>query len=170
MSDVTLFSPQINDLDLDPIKFKLMDCEEGEGWSRVKTDSVEKAYRCFLEIILENEGEVVVPSKDVDKFWHAHILDTRKYASDCDDIFGFFLHHFPYLGSRGEADKAALQSQFQRSKRLHANRFVVADDQSKCEIASAVCGGGGGGCSGGGRMPDALELQIDMSTRPSCQA
>ncbi len=28
-------------------------------------------------------GEPVVPSTGIDQAWHAHILDTRKYARDC---------------------------------------------------------------------------------------
>ncbi|MFM6129989.1 MAG: hypothetical protein ACKPBV_14885 [Sphaerospermopsis kisseleviana] len=41
----------------------------------------------------------------LDDYWHNHILDTRKYAEDCDLIFGFFLHHYPYFGLPGEEDE-----------------------------------------------------------------
>lgn len=27
-----------------------------------------------------------------------------KYAADCEAVFGYFLHHFPYVGLRGEED------------------------------------------------------------------
>ena len=154
-------------VDLDPIKFKLMDPAEGEGWSREKVDKVEIEYRRFLELCLENAGDVIVPSKTVDVFWHAHILDTKKYAVDCDRIFGYFLHHFPYLGSRGDADKAVLMSQFEKSNFLLKTRFgrSVDSDDPLCE--RAVCGGscGGGDCGGGDIS--GLCLGVDMETRPT---
>ncbi len=95
-------------LDLDPIKFKLMDPEEGHGWSRDLADRNEIEYKRFLTLLAKYPGMVIVPSKDVDKFWHAHILDTYKYAEDCAQVFGYFLHHFPYFGMRGSEDAAQL--------------------------------------------------------------
>ena len=41
-----------------------------------------------------------------------HILDTRAYSRDCEFLFGRFLHHFPYFGMRGDADRAALDRTF----------------------------------------------------------
>ncbi len=38
----------IEALDLDPIKLKLMDSEEGQGWSREYADRMELAYKRFL--------------------------------------------------------------------------------------------------------------------------
>ena len=98
----------IESLDLDPIKFKLMDAEEGQGWSREQADGMEIAYKRFLTLLVKYPDAPVAPSKDIDKFWHGHILDTMKYADDCQRVFGYFLHHFPYFGMRGEQDAAAL--------------------------------------------------------------
>ena len=107
----------IDQLDLDPIKVKLMDSEEGYGWSRALADTVERQYRQFLKLLASHSSESVVPTQHIDKFWHAHILDTHKYAEDCQNIFGRFIHHFPYFGMRGEQDKRNLRS---ASKRTHA--------------------------------------------------
>src|SRR3954454_15487898 len=98
----------IQTLDLEPIKVKLMDAEEGQGWSRQYVDQMELAYRRFLTLIVKYPEQTIAPNKDVDKFWHGHILDTMKYAEDCERVFGFFLHHFPYFGMRGEEDAANL--------------------------------------------------------------
>ena len=89
-------------LDLDPIKLKLMDPEEGQGWSREYVERMEVAYKRYLTLLAKFPEETIAPTKDVDKFWHAHILDTMKYAEDCERTFGYFLHHFPYFGMRGE--------------------------------------------------------------------
>src|SRR5437763_7529079 len=87
----------IQALDLDGIKLKLMDAEEGQGWSREYADRVEIAYRRFLALMAKYPEETIAPTKDVDKFWHGHILNTMKYGRDCENVFGYFLHHFPYF-------------------------------------------------------------------------
>ena len=91
-------------LDLDAIKVKLMHEESGEGWSRAYADAIEFEYRRFLYLMKKFPNEQVAPLFDVDIFWHYHILDTMKYAIDCKAVFGHFLHHFPYVGLRGEED------------------------------------------------------------------
>lgn len=113
----------IPELDLDPIKVKLMGSEEGENWSLEKVDSVGKSYKRFMFLILKYPGTQIAPSKDVDTFWHYHILDTMKYAEDCQLIFGHFIHHFPYLGMRGEEDKKQLQIAGNRTKELLTIEF-----------------------------------------------
>jgi hypothetical protein len=107
----------IDALDLDPIKLKLMDPEEGQGWSREHVERVALAYRRFLTLLVRFPEETIAPGKDVDKFWHGHILDTMKYEEDCRTVFGYFLHHFPYFGMRGEKDAANLR---EASERMHA--------------------------------------------------
>ena len=113
-------------LDLDPIKVKLMHKESGEGWSRTQVDAVEFEYRRFLCLMKLFPHEQVAPRFDVDIFWHYHILDTMKYAADCEQIFGYFLHHFPYSGLRGEDDEAAHQRIGARMQELYEATFGEA--------------------------------------------
>jgi len=55
-------------------------------------------YRQFLHLIVCNRYNTVVPrSRDLDDFWHEHILDTTWYAEDCNTILGSFIHHNPHL-------------------------------------------------------------------------
>ena len=110
-------------LDLDPIKVKLMHVESGEGWSREHADSMEFEYRRFLYLMKKFPNEQTAPLFDVDVFWHYHILDTMKYAADCDAIFGYFLHHFPYVGLRGEKDLEAHDRVGARMGELYEQTF-----------------------------------------------
>src|SRR5688572_10626666 len=81
-------------IDLSMVRLKLLDEEEGPGWSEGRTSSVEERYRRYLcMLFLDPEGSIV-PTKDIDLFWHQHILDTRAYARDCERVFGYFVHHF----------------------------------------------------------------------------
>lgn len=110
-------------LDLDPIKVKLMHAQSGEGWSREKADAVEFEYRRFLYLMKKFPNDQSAPLFDVDIFWHYHILDTLKYMEDCDTVFGHYLHHFPYLGLRGEDDEEQHQLAGQRMKEIYEETF-----------------------------------------------
>src|ERR1700719_1228582 len=89
-------------LDLSNVRLKLADPEEGLGASADQLDLMEQEYRRFLALHLAHPEAEIVPSKIVDQIWHQHILDTYAYHEDCERIFGFYLHHFPYFGMRGE--------------------------------------------------------------------
>jgi hypothetical protein len=125
----------IQALDLDPIKLKLMDPAEGHGWSREYADSVEVGYKRFLTLSVTHPEETLAPSKDVDRFWHGHILDTLKYAEDCQKVFGYFLHHFPYFGMRGAEDAANLAAAAERTKELCQEEFGSSENKG-----AAWCG------------------------------
>jgi hypothetical protein len=134
----------IADLDLNPIKVKLMHRESGEGWSLERVNAVEVEYRRFLYLMKMFPNEETAPQVDVDTFWHYHILDTMKYAKDCQQAFGYFLHHYPYIGLRGEDDVAVQQRAGERMRELYEAAFgaPAADGQAWCGAAvkAAWCG------------------------------
>lgn len=113
-------------LDLEPIKLKLMHKESGEGWSLAQANVVEFEYRRFLSLMTLYPDEHVSPLFDVDLFWHYHILDTMKYAKDCAQIFGYFLHHYPYSGLMGEDDEAVHHRTGERMQELYEATFGEA--------------------------------------------
>ncbi len=100
---------RIGRIDLEILKLKLCDSKEGPGWTIALFEDVEREYRRFLIMYLVYPDRSMAPSKEVDEMWHYHILDTRKYAADCAEHIGFFFHHFPYLGLRGEGDEQNLR-------------------------------------------------------------
>jgi hypothetical protein len=113
-------------LDLDSIKMKIMHKESGEGWSSERTDAVETEYRRFLYLMKAFPHVPVAPLVDVDTFWHYHILDTMKYARDCEQAFGYFLHHYPYLGLEGENGVELQQQAGERTRELYESTFGVS--------------------------------------------
>jgi len=143
---------EIMALDLDPIKVKLMHVRSGEGWSLEKANAVEKEYRRFLYLMKTCPGEATVPLEDVDTFWHYHILDTMKYARDCEQVFGYFLHHYPYVGLGGEDDEQFRLDSGERMRTLYEASFGEAypapcegpQDAAFCAgptIGTAFCAG-----------------------------
>jgi hypothetical protein len=132
----------IHALDLTPIKFKACRKEDGYGWSAAYADQMEVAYKRYLILHAKHPDLTLAPEQDVDRFWHMHILDTRKYAADCETTFGHFLHHFPYLGLRGEEDAKLLQAAFLEMQRLSAEEFgepTPAPQHKPTQDAAAWC-------------------------------
>ena len=113
-------------LDLEPVKTKLMHVASGEGWSRTKADALDVEYRRFLYLMYAFPDEETAPTVDVDTFWHYHILDTMKYAADCEKTFGFFVHHYPHMGMEGEHDIGAQERGGDRMRELYEQTFGEA--------------------------------------------
>lgn len=116
---MTDIKKKIERLDFECLKFKLV---TGEGWSLEKADYVENLYKGFLYVCATTSDIIVVPSKEIDDFWHMHILDTQKYHEECNDIFGKYLHHFPYLGIIDNQDPVFVDN-FKKTKEVFMNLF-----------------------------------------------
>jgi len=113
---------KVAELDFSMLGRKL---NEEHGWTREFCDEVEGLYRKFLALNVRYPGKKICPSGPIDDFWHAHILDTRAYAADCEALFGEYLHHFPYFGMRGPEDRANLEAAFEESLNLFVLHFGV---------------------------------------------
>ena len=124
----------ISELDLTTIKTKLMHLPSGEGWSSAMADAVEREYRRFLYLMKMFPEEATVPTVDVDTFWHYHILDTMKYAADCAQVFGYFLHHNPSVGLDEGEEQARIDGATQMQA-LYAATFGEQD----ATAGSAYC-------------------------------
>ena len=122
----TVDCKEISALNLDPIKQKLMHVESGEGWTLEQANAVEVEYRRFLYLMKKFPNEQTSPSVAVDTFWHYHILDTMKYAVDCEQVFGYFLHHYPYVGMVGENASAEHHDSGERMRELYEQTFAVS--------------------------------------------
>ncbi|EHP39786.1 hypothetical protein OR16_29554 [Cupriavidus basilensis OR16] len=112
----------IDALDFSRIKAKLLHGKSAH-WSPESLVDAEAGYRSFLKLAAKYPDAPVVPSEQVDAFWHAHIVDTRRYASDCERIFGHVLHHDPYVGIDGPQDEARLRALAEASARLSVREF-----------------------------------------------
>ena len=120
----------IQELDLEPVKLRVMDAELGEGWTRDYTDSIEAAYKNYLTMLVkyQDHAEDILLSKDVDEFWHTHILQTMKYTDDCEAVFGKYLHHAPHIGEITHDDIERREAQAEKTRRLYQGEFGSAQD------------------------------------------
>ncbi|MCY1031269.1 hypothetical protein OV207_07355 [Corallococcus sp. BB11-1] len=113
---------RVSELDFNMLKRKLMEEQE---WTSEYCDEVESLYRKFLALNIRFPDKKICPTGPIDEFWHAHILDTRAYANDCERLFGRMLHHFPYFGMRGPEDRQNLEETFLQSIDLFVLHFGV---------------------------------------------
>lgn len=55
----------------------------------------EKLYKRFLWLLVKYSDKHLVPTRDIDEFWHNHILHTQNYTNDCLALLGRYIHHSP---------------------------------------------------------------------------
>jgi hypothetical protein len=115
----------IDELEFDRMKAKLLHRHDG-GWTPETVTRAELGYRQFLKLSAKYPTVAIVPGEEVDQFWHAHILDTQRYAPDCERIFGYVLHHNPYVGIDGAEDEARLFELAGATSELMAREFGTA--------------------------------------------
>ena len=135
----------ISSLDLSLVKMKLMDPDEGQGWSKEQCDAAEKEYKRFLNLVYVFNN--AVPTRAMDIFWHQHILDTRAYYDDSKKIFGDYLHHYPYFGMFGEDDHNNLVSSFELTKQRYKEIYNedldrengLSSEFNKCHTCNGRC-------------------------------
>lgn len=108
----------IASIDLSMVRKKVL---EQEGWTERLADYSELRYRRFLCMRVINPGLALVPTSDIDAFWHQHILFTRDYADDCRRVLGGFLHHSPPSGTDDE--QKHLQQGFAATATFYAEIF-----------------------------------------------
>jgi hypothetical protein len=76
---------------------------------------VEMEYRQFLFLSALHADKTIIPwSASVDEFWHEHILDTARYAVDCNAIAGRVIEH--------TTDLAGAQA-FGETRKLYVDTF-----------------------------------------------
>lgn len=108
---------KINQLDLTPIRNKILKTKD-LPINETQATIAEKWYRRFLFLYYKYPDKTIAVSKIIDEYWHQHILDTKKYYSDCMSLFGRMLHHNPYVGMNGVEDRKKLDAIFDSTDKL----------------------------------------------------
>ena len=84
---------------------------------------IEAEYRQFLFLLATHADGALIPwSAELDDFWHQHILDTSKYAADCDAIAGRLIHHPPHPAEGSAAYSLAIA----QTRKLYLSAFSAS--------------------------------------------
>ncbi len=127
-------------LDLEVVKQLLRGKEDGEGWTADQANYYEMEYKQFLALSVKYPEADISPSRNVDAFWHAHILNTRKYAKDCENTFGYFVHHEPGVRDGSAEEKSRYENSFQLFSTLKQREFSAIDTAEAPATQAAYCG------------------------------
>ncbi len=113
------FDPAIEQLDL----FALHSAPQTQclDWANAELE-----YRRFLNLKKCYPNQLLMPSGAAWQLWQAHILDTRRYRSDCERVFNRFIDHLPYLGHDSAADRREKHFAEQLYQGLYARHYPSA--------------------------------------------
>lgn len=64
-------------------------------WTLADATHCAQLYKNFLFLKKKHSHLSLVPTREIDEFWHNHILHTKNYWHDCMQIFGYYFHHEP---------------------------------------------------------------------------
>lgn len=121
-------------LDLEIVKEHILH-RTSLGWTREKIEKIEIWYRRFLYIRLNEKEATLVPTNDIDEFWHIHILYTNKYYNDCKNIFSYIVQHNPIVQPNKEED-TLLKKNFNNSLKLFKKHY---NEIPNIESGYALC-------------------------------
>lgn len=108
----------VSNIDLNKINAKL---QSHYGKSSDDVEIMADLYRKWLVLHMCYPNAELTPNELLDEYWHAHILDTKAYTSDCKKLFGYYLHHYPYFGLEG--DEQARDAGFDLTNALFKKHF-----------------------------------------------
>lgn len=119
-------------------------------WPPQELSRYEHLYRRFLVLCVCYSDQTIVPTKELDEWWHAHILHTRDYHNDCFRIAGHYIHHTPHrIGKHSPLEAKStspfkladsrhpMNREFIETKKLFVDTFGIDLDR---ESRGAYCG------------------------------
>lgn len=89
-------------------------------WTMADAKYCCQLYKNFLFLMKKHLSVSLVPTREIDEFWHNHILYTKNYFRDCEYIFGRYMHHHP---TSPDEDVQTLVNQFHITKQLYLEEF-----------------------------------------------
>lgn len=89
-------------------------------WVIVDAERCCRLYKNFLYLQKKHYPAPLVPTREIDEFWHNHILHTKQYSHDCEQIFGHYLHHQP---ATPDENPQALINEFLQTKQWYLEEF-----------------------------------------------
>jgi len=112
-----------------------------DGW--IINDAIDtcEMYRNFIFLKKKFPNVVnIVPSKDIDEFWHCHILATQDYKIFSDNIFGknHFLHHYPFFGIDGKSNMNDVTDAFSVTQELYYKEFLTKINPTRSKFPKLV--------------------------------
>lgn len=94
-------------------------------WTAARRERAALDYRRFLALAQAEPGAKLAPTKDIDLFWHLHMLHPVDYFRDCQRLFGAILDHDGGFGATAE-EAPLLREAFDATAARWASAFGTA--------------------------------------------
>lgn len=96
-----------------------------DGWIPCDAEEACRFFRNFIFLTKKYHEYKLVPSEDIDEFWHATILDSDLYFDLCNNVFGHgkYLKHYPYFGLDDKTTRNDVDQGFALTQELHMKEF-----------------------------------------------
>ncbi len=128
----------IDGLNLDMILTQLTKktTDNQNPWTKEEAETAIKWYKRFLIIHAKyHDAGPFAPSKMIDEVWHHHILFSKRYQSDCQKTFGYYLHHNPAGNTKGEKER--LKILFKKTNKYFMIEFGEICNSKKGKLVLA---------------------------------
>lgn len=133
------FQSRLEQIDFQSIRIILQEKAGAASLDQTEASRLEEGYRQFLILTYLYPEVSLVPTREIDDFWHCHILDTRKYPRDCELLFGQLLHHNPYFGIGSKESRKELSLAFQQTAVLAELHFGERSAWRNSAAQPSVC-------------------------------
>jgi hypothetical protein len=145
-----MFPLVMEETDVDKIRFDLIKWKMNNspeiGLTKNEIEIAIEEYKRFLTLKIRNPKTSLSPTSLMDKVWHMHILDTKRYAADCERMFGKFLHHDPSYREFDSTQRTAeLANAFESMKSLYSLMYghdpISAQASCNTDDDGSICSG-----------------------------
>lgn len=119
--DLRDFLVKLNNISFGEVAYQL---RTKEGWDLDLVNKEINRYRQFLILHRLYPERPLVPSRNVDTVWHHHVLLTELYRKNCEEVFGYYVNHYPSFGTRDGEDTEAAETAFAETCRLMDKHFT----------------------------------------------
>ncbi len=82
-----------------------------QDWTREKRETEAARYEQFLVLAAKHPGKRATPTREIDEFWHLHMLHPVAYHEDCQRLFGRVFDHDGGFGT-GPGELPVLKTAF----------------------------------------------------------
>jgi len=91
-------------------------------WQPPLASICEMLYKRFLWLLIKFPDQQLTPTRDIDEFWHNHILYTKQYVVDCNALLGRYIHHQP-SDPDDKKEMTLISDQFRKTQALYFQEY-----------------------------------------------
>jgi hypothetical protein len=122
MNAVSLRESNVPSISVDLLNASRRSDDFPQDWSQEQRELALGRYRKWLGLAQRYPRARLAPTRDIDLFWHLHMLSPVAYVRDCTRLFGRVLDHDGGFG-KGEGELPKLQEAYAATAALWETQY-----------------------------------------------